>query len=53
MRYCLLYLKTADPQNIAGYMKPSELEPIAKYFGEGKFGKQSFESFQQNFKSEW
>ncbi|RTL60976.1 MAG: DUF255 domain-containing protein [Sphingobacteriales bacterium] len=45
--------KTADPQNIAGYMKPSELEPIAKYFGEGKFGKQSFESFQQNFKSEW
>lgn len=43
----------AMPQNIAGYLKPNELEPIAKYFGEGNFGKKSYQDFQQSFKSEW
>lgn len=45
-------LKTS-PQNIAGYLKPEELEPIAKYFGEGNFGKITFQSFQQSFKPQW
>ncbi|MBI2729713.1 MAG: thioredoxin family protein [Sphingobacteriales bacterium] len=43
----------ADPQAIGGYMKPQELEPIAKYFGEGNFGKISYQSFQQTFKPAW
>ncbi|MBI1780438.1 MAG: hypothetical protein HYR66_03605 [Sphingobacteriales bacterium] len=42
-----------NPKPLAGYMKPSELEPIAKYFGEGNFGKQTFETFRQKFKPEW
>lgn len=43
----------ADPQNIAGYLKPEELEPIAKYFGDGHFGKITYQSFQENFKPQW
>ena len=43
----------ADPQNIIGYLKPEELEPIAKYFGEGQYGKNAYESFQQSLKKEW
>jgi uncharacterized protein YyaL (SSP411 family) len=45
--------KDATPQNIVGYLKPAELEPIAKFFGEGNFGKKSYESFQKGFKSQW
>lgn len=45
-------LKTG-PQNISGYLKPEELEPIAKYFGEGHFGKITFQSFHESFKPQW
>lgn len=45
--------REAEPQNIPGYLRPSELEPLAKYFGEGHFGKISFSSFQQSFTPGW
>jgi len=41
------------PQAIPGYLTPSEIEIILKYFGEGKFGKQSFEDYQRTFKASW
>ncbi len=42
-----------EPQAIPGYLAPNEFELIAKYFGEGKFGKVPFEEYQKNFKSQW
>lgn len=41
------------PQAIAGFLKPKELEPIAKYFGEGQFGKVPFEEFAKKLKKNW
>jgi len=42
-----------EPQAIPGYLAPAEFELIAKYFGEGNFGKQSFNDFRAAFKSNW
>ncbi|WP_207513296.1 thioredoxin family protein [Longitalea luteola] len=42
-----------EPQAIPGYLNPGEFELIAKYFGEGKFGKVPFDDYQKNFKSSW
>jgi len=43
----------SGPQAIPGYLKPAELEPIVKYFGEGRYNKESFDSWQKNFKTSW
>lgn len=43
----------SGPQPIPGYLKPAELELIVKYFGEDKYGKTPFESWQKNFKASW
>lgn len=40
-------------QFLSGYLKPSELEPILKFFGEGAYKTQSFEVFRKQFKSTW
>jgi thioredoxin-related protein len=42
-----------EPQAIPGYMEPKELEMLVKYFGEGKYGKMSFDEYQRNFKPSW
>ena len=42
-----------EPQPIPGYLTPSELELIVKYFGEGHYGKLDFGAFQKSFKSSW
>ena len=42
-----------EPQAIPGFLSPNEMELIVKYFGEGNFGKVSFETFQKSFKSGW
>jgi len=42
-----------EPQAIPGFLAPNEFELIAKYFGEGKFGKVSFDEYQKSFKSQW
>jgi len=41
------------PQAIPGYLEPKDFELIAKYFGEGEYGKISFAEYQKNFKSSW
>jgi len=42
-----------EPQAIPGYLEPKELELLVKYFGEGKFGKMSFDEYQKGFKPSW
>lgn len=42
-----------EPQAIPGFLAPNEFELIAKYFGEGKYGKVSFDDYQKSFKSQW
>lgn len=39
-------------QVITGYYKPSQFEPILKFFGSGKFKDSSYEDFQKNFVGE-
>ncbi|MEO5683745.1 MAG: DUF255 domain-containing protein [Chitinophagaceae bacterium] len=43
----------SGPQPVPGYLEPKQLELIVRYFGDGKYGKQAFEAYQQTFKSEW
>lgn len=49
----VLPLTSGSPQAMAGYMEPGQLEGFLKYFGEGHFGKVSFEAFSKSFKSSW
>jgi len=42
-----------EPQAIPGYLEPKELELLVKYFGEGKYGKMSFDEYQKSFKPSW
>ncbi len=41
------------PQAIPGYLEPKDFEMIVKYFGEGHYGKTSFDQFQKSFKPSW
>ena len=41
------------PQPVAGFLKPKELEPIVKYFGEGQFGKIAFVDFEKRLNKNW
>ncbi len=41
------------PQYISGFLKPSDLEPILKYFGEGAYKSQSFSDFSKSFHPRW
>jgi len=49
----LLSSITAQPAPLAGYLKPSELEPALKYFGEGSYKKQDFPEFMKGFAGTW
>lgn len=43
----------AQPAPLSGYLKPSELEPPVKYFGEGAYKKQDFPDFMKAFEGTW
>ena len=43
----------SGPQAIPGFLKPADFELILKYFGEGKYGKVSFDDYRKNFKASW
>lgn len=45
--------ENSAPIPIAGYLKPKELEPILKYFGEGAYKTKNFPEFEKTFKSTW
>ena len=42
-----------QPEAIAGFLKPKDLEPIVKYFGEGQYGKIAYTEFEKNLKKVW
>ncbi|HET9057988.1 MAG TPA: DUF255 domain-containing protein [Chitinophagaceae bacterium] len=48
-----IYEAGSPPENVIGYLKPSDLEPIVKFVGEKYYKKLSFEDFQKDFKSQW
>jgi uncharacterized protein YyaL (SSP411 family) len=43
----------AQPAPLAGFLKPSELEPPLKYFGDGFYKSQNFSDFQKKFTTTW
>lgn len=45
--------KGMAPEVIPGYLKPSEIEAVLKYFGEGAWKKQDFLSYHRKFKGRW
>lgn len=43
----------SSPQAIPGFLEPKDFELIAKYFGEGEYGKTPFDRYSKNFKASW
>lgn len=43
----------SEPQAIPGYLETKDFELIAKYFGEGGYGKIPFDKYQKEFKPTW
>lgn len=41
------------PAFVPGFLEPENIEPILKYFGEGNYKKQDFQSYLTTFKSTW
>ncbi|HMI79123.1 MAG TPA: DUF255 domain-containing protein [Ferruginibacter sp.] len=49
----LLSSLDAQPAPLSGYLKPSELEPPVKYFGEGAYKNQNFPEYMKGFAATW
>jgi thioredoxin-related protein len=49
----ILPIDNSTPQPIAGMLEVEEMEMIAKYFGENKYGSVSFDDYAKNFKPSW
>ncbi len=49
----ILPVNETDPQAIAGMLEVKEMEMIAKYFGENKYGKVSFDDYAKSFSPSW
>jgi uncharacterized protein YyaL (SSP411 family) len=43
----------AQPAPISGYLKPAELEPPLKFFGDGVYKTQNFPDFMKAFSPKW
>lgn len=43
----------SEPIAIPGFLEPKEIEPILKYFGEGRYKIQSYTAFKSTFISTW
>ena len=43
----------AQPAPLSGYLKPSELEPPLKFFGDGIYKTQNFPDFMKAFSPKW
>ena len=49
----LLTSPDAQPAPFSGYLKPSELEPPVKYFGDGVFKNKEFAEYMKEFEGTW
>ena len=43
----------AQPAPLAGYLKPAEIEPPLKFFGDGAYKSQNYPAFMKTFKGSW
>jgi uncharacterized protein YyaL (SSP411 family) len=43
----------AQPAPLAGYLKPQEIEPPLKFFGDGAYKKKNFPEFMKSFNAAW
>lgn len=43
----------AKPAPLAGYLKPKEIEPPLKFFGEGAYKTKNFPEFMKLFRASW
>jgi thioredoxin-related protein len=43
----------SEPQAIPGYLETRDFELIAKYFGEGGYGKIPFDQYRRDFQASW
>jgi len=44
---------TAQPAPLSGFLKPNEIEPPLKYFGDGFYKSQNFQDFYKKFSASW
>jgi uncharacterized protein YyaL (SSP411 family) len=42
-----------QPAPLSGYLKPSEIEPPLKYFGDGVYKTENYPDFIKNFSAKW
>ena len=49
----LLSAIDAQPAPLSGYLKPSELEPPLKFFGDGVYKNKNFPDFMKEFTAKW
>ena len=49
----LLSALDAQPAPLSGYLKPSELEPPVKYFGDGAYKNKDFPTYMKGFAGTW
>jgi thioredoxin-related protein len=49
----LLSSLDAKPAPLSGFLKPSELEPPVKYFGDGAYKEQEFTAYMKKFEGSW
>ncbi|MEP7255777.1 MAG: DUF255 domain-containing protein [Ferruginibacter sp.] len=49
----LLSTLDAQPAPLSGYLKPSELEPPVKFFGDGAYKTKDFPTFMKGFAGTW
>jgi thioredoxin-related protein len=42
-----------QPQAVPGFLAPTELEMLVKYFGDGHYPKTPFEGYQKAFRASW
>jgi thioredoxin-related protein len=49
----LLPAINAQPAPLSGYLKPAELEPPLKFFGDGAYKNNSFPEYMKSFSSKW
>jgi len=49
----LLSTIEAQPAPLSGYLKPAELEPPLKFFGDGVYKNQNFPDFMKSFVTAW
>ncbi len=49
----IIPVNSKEPQSIAGMLEVKEMELIATYFGEDKFGKIPFDNYARTYKPQW